>query len=93
MKEVTTDELNKITGGTDISASIINAFVNVIKLLIDAGYMSVKIEKLKKHKKLVLTVILIILLPAFNFLFVLCYNTGNYVGIFLRNIYKIITKC
>ncbi len=37
MKEVTTDELNKITGGTDISASIINAFVNVIKLLIDAG--------------------------------------------------------
>ena len=38
MKNIDKEKLKNITGGTDnISASIINAFVNVIKLLIDAG--------------------------------------------------------
>lgn len=36
MKKVDKD-LNQIVGGTNISASIINSFVNVIKLLMDAG--------------------------------------------------------
>ena len=39
MKIVGNDKLDEIVGGSDyISGSIINAFVNVIKLLIDAGY-------------------------------------------------------
>lgn len=39
MKIVENDKLDEIVGGSDyISGSIINAFVNVIKLLIDAGY-------------------------------------------------------
>lgn len=38
MKTLKEEELEYITGGSDyISGSIINAFVNVIKLLIDAG--------------------------------------------------------
>ena len=38
MKERTNDELEKIYGGTTISSGIINAFVNVIKVLMDAGH-------------------------------------------------------
>ena len=36
MKKVDKD-LDQIIGGTDFSATMINAFVNVLKLLIDAG--------------------------------------------------------
>lgn len=39
MKRLTTDSLNEIWGGaTSISATVINALVNVIKVLKDAGY-------------------------------------------------------
>lgn len=37
MKEVSTEELIKIVGGTDITAPIINALTNVFKVLYDAG--------------------------------------------------------
>ena len=37
MKNITEEQLNEISGGA-VSGPIINAFVNVIKLLRDAGY-------------------------------------------------------
>lgn len=38
MKEIKSDNLVKITGGTTLTATVINALVNVIKVLKDAGY-------------------------------------------------------
>ena len=38
MREISTNDLTQIKGGTTVTATIINAFVNVIKVLKDAGY-------------------------------------------------------
>lgn len=39
MKKIESNNLNKIWGGaTSVSATVINALVNVIKVLKDAGY-------------------------------------------------------
>lgn len=37
MKTVNLDELDSIVGGDSISGTVINAFTNVIELLMDAG--------------------------------------------------------
>ena len=38
MNELEKEELGEITGGTAVSGPIINAVVNVIKVIKDAGY-------------------------------------------------------
>ena len=38
MIKINTEELNSIVGGTSITGPIINAIVNVIKVLQDAGH-------------------------------------------------------
>lgn len=38
MKKCETRELEKIYGGTTISGTVINAFTNIIKVLMDAGH-------------------------------------------------------
>lgn len=38
MRKIDTEELNSTFGGTTITGPIINAIVNVIKVLQDAGY-------------------------------------------------------
>lgn len=38
MKKIRKDNLDKIYGGTTVSSAIINAFTNVIKLLMDSGH-------------------------------------------------------
>lgn len=37
MKKIEGSELDKICGGTTISSAVINAFTNIIKVLMDAG--------------------------------------------------------
>ena len=37
MKEINSEELTKIVGGTDITAPIINALTNVFKVLYESG--------------------------------------------------------
>lgn len=38
MKEITTNNLAEIKGGTTVSATVINAVVNVIKVIKETGY-------------------------------------------------------
>lgn len=38
MKKIETKKLSEIVGGTTFTATVINAIVNVIKVLKDAGY-------------------------------------------------------
>lgn len=38
MQQITDYDLEKITGGTTISGTVINALKNIIELLQDAGY-------------------------------------------------------
>lgn len=37
MKKIDNLELDKVVGGESISGSVINAFINIIKVLMDAG--------------------------------------------------------
>ncbi len=37
MKKINCEELDSVLGGDSISGTVINAFTNVIKLLLDAG--------------------------------------------------------
>ena len=37
MKKINCEELDSVLGGDSISGTVINAFANVIKLLMDAG--------------------------------------------------------
>ncbi len=38
MRKCRTEELENIYGGTTVSSGIINAFTNIIKVLMDAGH-------------------------------------------------------
>ncbi len=38
MKKINNNDLSNIVGGTTLTATVINAIVNVIKVLKDAGY-------------------------------------------------------
>lgn len=56
--------------------------------------MSIKIKNfICQYKKVIYFISGIIILPIIYWILTFIYNTGNYFGIFLRNIYKIITKC
>lgn len=55
--------------------------------------MPTKVINLLKCRKVYYLILILILLPVFYYIFDFCYNFGNYIGIFLRNLYKIIPKC
>lgn len=55
--------------------------------------MSTKIIDIIKNKKIYYLILILILLPILYYIFDFSYKFGNYIGIFLRNLYKIISKC
>ena len=98
MKKVNDESLVEITGGTStvINGSFVNAFVNVIKLLMDAGISvgssSMSFTIIKKYKHILSVIGIIIILPIMNLIGWFLYHFGNYFGYFFRYLYEIVKK-